>query len=107
MIPALVFVSHSELLRVRPELTLRYIEDNQEEFYTILYELGINTKLDMSIEIDLLHRNRFFEVVQCTRWSGYERLDDAWLNSGHASNEAKDKACNSKLLEDLYNKKGF
>ena len=38
---------------------------------------------------------------------GYERTDKEWIESGYASREAKDKASNNRLLNDLYRMKGY
>ena len=106
-IPALVFVSLSEVQMVKPFVTPAWIEKNKETFFGYLYELGIDTKKFVDKQENIYHRNRFNKVVLNDRYLGYERTDKEWLESGHASIEAKDSAVSSKLLEDLYKRKGY
>lgn len=104
---ALRFVSLSEIQKVRPEIDTAWIESNPTEFEKILFGLGIDTSVPFSYQNDLPHRNFFGELVRCSRWVGNERCDKEWLNSGHASVEAKDKVRGSRLMIDLYRLKGL
>lgn len=106
-IPALVFVSISEVQVVKPFVTPDWIADNRDEFYKYLYDLGIDTKKFVDKQEGIFHRNRLNKVVFGDRYLGYERTDKAWLDSGYATQEAKDSAVDSKLLEDLYKRKGY
>ncbi len=106
-IAAACVISLSEIQKVRPEIDDKYIENNKEEIQQMLYDLGIDNHEYPAEEQLVLHRNRFNEIVYCLRWSGMERTDNEWLNSGYASNEALDKAEDNKLLNDLYRKKGL
>lgn len=107
MIPAIINISLSEIQVVKPWITPEWIEDNKDEFQSYLYELGIDIKKPIEVTTNAWHRNRLNKVVISDRYMGYERSDLLWLNSGYASKEAKDKASNSKLLEDLYKRKGY
>lgn len=104
-IVALCIVSASELWTVDNKYTEEYLDQNPEELQTILYSLGMNTGTSIEVQ-EVTHRNRFNNVVTCKRWVGNERLDKEWLNSGYASQEAKDKATGSKMLADLYRLRG-
>ena len=68
--------------------------------------ITINLHKGIERQENLQHRNRFNEVVICDRYVGNERTDKEWLNSGYASQEAKDKATGSKMLADLYRLRG-
>lgn len=104
---ALVYVSMSEIVKVKPEITYDWIEQNPEGLREILWDIGMDTKnYPFETQPDIQHRNRFNEVVQCHRFVGNERLDKQWLISGYASIAAKDKAKRSKLLVDMYRLKG-
>ena len=105
-IAALCIVSVSELAKVKPEITYDWIEDNRDEFLDILYSIGMNTKQPIERQENLHHRNRFNELVVCDRYVGNERIDKEWLASGYASQEAKDKSLNNKMLNDLYRLQG-
>lgn len=101
---ALVYLSSSELNKVIPNwnepAALEALEDEQK-FMRMLFEAGIDIKLPIEHQV-LQHRNRFNEVVHCSRWVGHERQDKQWIQSGYASKEAVDKALNSKLLDSSY-----
>lgn len=105
-ITALCYVSMSELAKVMPDITYDWIDDNKVSFYSILHDLGVNIKEPVDEQENIQHRNRFNEVVTCTRWVGNERTDTEWINSGYASRAAIDKSLNNKLVIDLYRKKG-
>ena len=105
-IAALCIVSISELAKVKPEITYDWIDNNQIEFLDMLKSIGMNIHQGIERQENLQHRNRFNEVVICDRYVGNERCDKEWLNSGYASQEAKDKATGSRLLTDLYRLRG-
>jgi hypothetical protein len=106
-IVALRYISLSEINKVQPEVNKKWIENNQEEFLDILFQLGLDPKEPFDYQDHLQHRNFFNEIVVCDRVVGSERLDKEWLESGFASPEAKDKSLNSKLLIDLYRQRGM
>lgn len=104
---ALCIVSESELAKVIPNFSASIEEQSPTVFKTILHGMGIDTTRPVERQDGLKHRNRLNEVVICSRYVGYERTDDEWINSGYASQTAKDKASGSRLLEDLYRARGL
>lgn len=106
-IVALRYISLSEINKIRPEVNKNWIDKNPEEFNKILFELGVDTSVPYEYQENLQHRNYFNEVVISDRVVGNERQDTDWLESGHASIEAKDKSLKSNLLTDLYRMKGL
>lgn len=100
-IVALCIISESEIIKVMPNYSSEF-EDRDEEFKSFLYSLGMNVDRPYQRQDALQHRNRFNEIVVCSRWVGEERLDEAWINSSYASRSAIDKASGSKLTEDIY-----
>lgn len=106
-IAAIRIVSESEIATVKKDFNAQWALDNPTEFKDMLYQLGFDTEFDIEVQEGLTHRNAFGAINTCTRWVGSERTDVKWLISGYASQEAKDKAIGSKLLEDLYRRKGL
>lgn len=100
-IVALCIISESEIVKVIPNYSSEF-EYRDEEFKDFLYSLGMNVDRPYQRQDGLQHRNRFNEIVVCSRWVGEERLDNAWIKSGYASRPAIDKASGSKLTEDIY-----
>lgn len=100
-IVALCIISESEIVKVMPNYSSEF-EYRDEEFKDFLYSLGMDVNKPYQRQDALQHRNRFNEIVVCSRWVGNSRLDEKWLNSGYASREAIDKASGSKLTEDIY-----
>lgn len=100
-IVALCIISESEIIKVMPNYSSEF-EDRDEQFKNFLYSLGMNVDRPYQRQDALQHRNRFNEIVVCSRWVGEERLDEAWIKSGYASRPAIDKASGSKLTEDIY-----
>lgn len=106
-IVALTYISMSELMKVKTDLTYEWIDKNPKEFKDILWDVGMDTRnYPFETQTDIQHRNRFNEVVRCDRFVGNERLDREWINSGYASQAAIDKSKHSKLLIDMYRLKG-
>lgn len=101
-IAAICIISESELAKVM-DYSVEFSE--RADFIDVLYSLGINTSKAVIRQDGLQHRNRFGEIVVCSRWVGEERIDAEWINSGYASREAIDKATGSKILEDIYRAK--
>lgn len=104
---ALCIVSESELAKVIPDFSSRIEEESPTVFKTILHGMGIDTSRAVERQDGLKHRNRLNEIVICSRYVGHERTDDEWINSGYASQTARDKASGSRLLEDLYRARGL
>lgn len=105
-IAAHVFVSLSEITEVFPTFTPESLNDKPDDLKQILFDLGMSLETDIEIQDNIMHRNRFGQIVQCTRWVGDERTDEEWLKSGYASQAAKDKAKGGRLLLDMYRLKG-
>lgn len=105
-IAAHVFVSLSELRRLVSTVILESLNDNPDDLKQILFDLGMSLETEIEIQENIMHRNRFGQIVQCTRWVGDERTDEDWLKSGYASQAAKDKAKGGRLLLDMYRLKG-
>ena len=106
-IAAVRIISESEIATVKDGFTLQWAIENPKEFNEMLYELGFDTNSMIELQEGLTHRNSFNAVITCARWVGSERTCPKWLRSGHASQEAKDKATGSKMLEDLYRRRGM
>jgi hypothetical protein len=102
VIVALCIISESEIAKVIPDYSCSLEQEKTEEFRRLLYSLGMDTSKIYSRQDAVQHRNRFNEVVVCSRWVGEERVDKQWISSGYASKEARDKASGSKILESLY-----
>jgi hypothetical protein len=105
-IVALTYISLSELQTMDSKYTEEWVLSNKEELTKTLYELGLNTKLPWSTEINT-HRNRFGNIITCSRFVGNERMDKEWLSSEYVSREAIDKARNNRLVNDLYRSRGL
>lgn len=105
-IVALRYISLSEINKIRPEVNKDWIESNREEFDKMLFDLGVDTSVPYTYQENIQHRNYFNEVVISDRVVSNERQDKEWLESGHASDEAKDKKRGLKLVIDLYRLKG-
>lgn len=102
-IAAYVYISESELAKV-----MDYNASiTEEELKPILHSLGLNTEQQYLRQDGLQHRNRFNEIVVCSRWVGNERYDDEWIMSGYASKEAVDRHKNNRLLDESYRAKGL
>ena len=53
----------------------------------LLWQLGVDTNKEITVDV-VQHRNLANQVVTCEYYMAYERLDKAWIQSGHASIEA-------------------
>lgn len=104
---ALRIVSESELAKVLPDFSCELEIKHPVAFKAILHSMGIDTTRVIERQDGLKHRNMLNEIVICSRYVGYERIDDEWIKSGYASQAARDKASGSRLLEDLYRAKGL
>ena len=103
-IVALCIISESEIIKVIPDYSSDF-ENKETSFKLFLYSLGMDVSKPYKRQDGLQHRNRFNEIVVCSRWVGEERIDSEWINSGYASKEALDKASGSRILEDIYRSK--
>lgn len=105
-IVALAIVSASDIAMVFKDFTYEWVDTNRDDFMNLLYQFGMDTQQPIERQSEIQHKNRIGRVVIMDRWVGNERLDREWIESGHASREAKDKASGSKLLNDIYRMKG-
>jgi hypothetical protein len=106
-IVALRIISLSELHRMNSSFTEKSISEyDPEKLKQLLHGLGVDTTQPYEHQI-ISHRNSLNEIYTGSRWVGCERVDAEWLESGYASQEAKDKAKGSRLLIDLYRNKGL
>lgn len=103
---ALQYISLSELYTVDKNYTEKWVEDNPKELEKVLRDLGLETNLPYEHQF-CTHRNRFNNIITCSRWVGNEMISKEWLDSGYASQTAKDKASGSRLLADLYRNRGM
>ena len=104
-ITALKIISLSEIAKIKPQVKHYNYADNEVELRLDLHNLGMQVDHPYEMQ-DVQHRNTFNEIVTCPRWVGLERVDEQWVNSSYASEEAIDKAKNNNLLNDLYRLKG-
>lgn len=102
---AVIIISESEISKVISDWHYQYPDKHPEDFKKLLWGLGINTNLCVERQDGFYHRNRFNEIVLCSRWVGYERLDDDWIKSGYASRDAKNESSNNRMLRDLLTNK--
>lgn len=107
LIVATVIISESEIKKVLPTYDSSLEESSPTTFKLMMYKLGADITKNYERQDFIQHRNRFNEVVTCSRWVFQERLDEQWIKSGHASREAIHKAGGSKLIEQLYREKGL
>lgn len=97
---AIVAISESELNKVM-KWDYSFTKDKPQEFLDLLFSLGLDIYKPYELQENVIHRNRFNEVVQCHRFVGAERLDREWLASGYASREAKLEGSGSQMVKDL------
>lgn len=103
---ALVWVSLSELQTIDQKYNEEWVDSSEKELLDILYSLGMNT--NQPVERSMVeHRNRFGNLITCSRWTGLERLDKEWIESGYASEEAIAKSLNNGLVNDLFRLRGL
>ena len=76
----------------------------------VLYQIGFNkehwyNECDSFYEVlECKHKTRTGKIVEGKRFSGHERLDKAWLESGLASEDAKAMArCDRSYLAEIRN----
>jgi hypothetical protein len=100
-ISAFVIISESEISKVIENYSSEWALNNPDDFFKLLWDMGADTRYEIEVQDNYMHRNRLNEVVICRRWACYERTDSEWINSRWASREAKHKASGNKLLRDL------
>ena len=103
---ALVYISQSELWTVNPMYTEEWVQNNPQQLEPVLYGLGLDVNQPYETQFNT-HRNRFGNIDTCSRWVGNSRLDDEWILSSYASEEAVDKKQGNSLIKDLYSMRGL
>jgi hypothetical protein len=104
---AICIVSAMDVHEVKKDFNYDWAEKNPKEFNELLWQFGGETTGFIEIQKDVTHRTRLNRLVTCDRYVMNERFDKEWVESGYASQEAKDKASGSSLLNDLYRAKGL
>ena len=103
---ALVYISLSELQTIDPKYTEEWVDSSEQELLGVLQGLGLDINQPWERQV-VTHRNKFGNINTCSRFVGNERISESWIESGYASQEAKDKASGSKLIFDLYRMRGM
>lgn len=107
LIAAVVHVSESEIAYAFPNYNANWETEKPSYFEQVLWNFGLDTSKSYQRQDAVWHRNKMQNVVFCSRWYGVERSDEEYLNSGHASQMALDRAKNSRMLDDVYRGKGL
>ena len=107
LIAAVVHVSESEIAFALPDYDASWEDNKPSYFEKVLWNFGLDTNKSYIRQDAVWHRNKMNQIVFCSRWYGVERGDSEYLNSGHASQMALDRAKSSGILEDLYRSKGL
>lgn len=102
-----VHVSETEVAALYPDYNSNWATEEPDKLRGILFDLGLDTDEFYELQPTSQHRNRMNQVVTCCRWYGSSRIDQQWIKSGLASQDAIDKAQNSQLLNDLYRMRGL
>ncbi len=113
-IAALRYISMQDLHEFDNSITEMYLQqhkDGVKALSEVLWMLGLDTNQPFEHQVNT-HRSMLINRVPPvdytgSRFVGYERTDKEWLESGFASQEAKDKASGSKLVAALYQSKGL
>ena len=95
-----VFVSLSDLLLVKPLMESHGLEWCLKEVFgfdnTRVLEDDYDSDGELTAKGGLFyhsqlcqHRNRQGDIVTCSRYSGYERVDAEWLKTRYASEDVK------------------
>ena len=95
-----VFVSLSDLLLVKPLMESQGLEWCLKEVFgfdnTRVLEDDYDSDGELTAKGGLFyhsqlcqHRNRQGDIVTCSRYSGYERVDAEWLKTRYASEDVK------------------
>lgn len=106
-IAAVIHISESEVKMIEEGYDYSWYKGNRYKLDSCLYKLGLDVRKGYTLQDISLHINRLGDRVTCGRYYGDERTDKEWIESGLASQEARDKTLNSPLLDDLYRQKGL
>lgn len=108
MIDNTYLVSETEIALAYPEYDSSWLVENIDDLKTVLWDFGMDTvNENFTLSEVVQHRNRLGRIVTSGRYVGQERSDEEYLNSGYASESARDKARNSRMTDDLYRMKGL
>src|SRR5699024_1973400 len=71
------------------------VDGDKQEFYNILFQIGFDISRGVESR-ECLHRPLCYKgvdnrVVKSVRWEGWERTDEAWLESPWVSEDMKDQ----------------
>lgn len=101
-------ISESEIALAYPEYDSSWLVENIDDLKTVLWDFGMDTvNENFTLSEVVQHRNRLGKIVTSGRYIGQERSDEEYLNSGYASESARDKARNSPMTDCLYREKGL
>ena len=106
-IAAKIHISESELELAYNDYSYEDFYSNPTKYYSTMQALGMNVKEGITFQPTCLHRNRLNKAVICGRYYGNERTDPEWLKSPFASQAAKDKAANCRLIDEIYQQRGL
>lgn len=93
------FISTYDLMQDK-DVKQAFKDNDEEKIKQVLYTLGIDTSEPYELE-SVIHRpltKKDNEPWFGPRYSGSERMDQEYLNSGYASWDAKVEACNDPSL---------
>lgn len=93
------YISLGDLVSVLKSAGMTLQSLSGDGLLEVLWELGLNTKEYKVKELTDNHRDHNDKAVWGLRFLSQERFDDAWLNSGMASFEAKVAAVGDESLE--------
>lgn len=95
----------NELKKILPSFKEEYIESTnpkvKEILYNFFFKLGADTRFGIKKQDGFITKNRWGEEDCSTRFVIAERLDDEWVYSPLASNEAKLYTKDQSLINDL------
>lgn len=77
-------------------------QEHPSKFREYLHELGADINKPMLMQNKKHRSEEDLKVYTGTRWVCEERQDEDWINSGYASQQAKDKFFKNRIVEDLY-----
>lgn len=86
-----------------PEIKQMVLEGREEDFAKAIYELGVDTNYVVETDV-CFHRTLQGKVVYGLRLVGTERIDEEWMKSGYASEEARKRVIakyDLELLKDI------
>lgn len=97
-----MILSFEDLFSV-PELKAMVTEGRDEDFSKAIYALGVDTAYVVETDV-CYHRTLRGKVVYGLRLVGTERIDEEWMKSGYASEDARKRVVaqyDLELLKDI------